>query len=68
MADLSSKKDPLDLKNERPENVEDVSGRNRSRESDDREPAVGGDPEEAPREGAAKGTAGGNEGEHATRR
>lgn len=68
MADLSSKKDPLHLKEERPENVEDVSGPNLSRKSDDREPAVGGDPEEPPQERAGKGIDGANKGDHATRR
>lgn len=46
MADLSTKKDPLDLPNERPDYVRDLSGP--EVEGVDAPPAVGTDPGDAP--------------------
>ena len=46
MADLSSKKNPLDLRKERPPYVSDLSGADRGDTEDP--PVVGGDPTDDP--------------------
>jgi hypothetical protein len=46
MADLSSKKNPLHLRNERPPYVNDLSGA--ERENSDDPPVVGSDPTDEP--------------------
>jgi hypothetical protein len=53
MADLSTKKDPLDLKNERAEYTEDVSG---NAADEDAQPNAGTDPMDLPTEGIKKPT------------
>ncbi len=51
MADLSTKKDPLDLPNETPDYVADTSGPESSRADEDAQPAVGNDPQDTGVEG-----------------
>jgi hypothetical protein len=46
MADLSTKKDPLHLQDEKPDYVEDTSGPARAGLDRDAQPAVGSDPME----------------------
>lgn len=53
MADLSTKKDPLNLKNERPDYVEDVTG---DAGDEGVQPDVGNDPQEGSAEGIRKPT------------
>jgi hypothetical protein len=50
MADLSTKKDPLHLKEEKPDYVQDTSGT----DDPDRPSEVGSDPEQGPSEGPRK--------------
>ncbi|HLT46659.1 MAG TPA: hypothetical protein VK002_05470 [Rubricoccaceae bacterium] len=50
MADLSTKKDPLHLREEKPDYVEDLSGT----DDPDRPSEVGTDPEAGPTEGRRK--------------
>jgi hypothetical protein len=52
MADLSSKKNPLDLRRERPPYVSDLSGA--EREETGEPPVVGGDPTDEPNTDATK--------------
>jgi hypothetical protein len=46
MADLSTKKDPLNLPNEKPDYVADTSGPEDSSLDQDAQPAVGTDPQD----------------------
>ena len=52
MADLSTKKDPLDIKNEAPDYAEDVSGT----DDPDVQPQIATDPMDQPTEGVQKPT------------
>ena len=56
MADLSTKKDPLDLPDEKPDYVQDTSGPERSGLDADAQPADGTDPMEGAAEGVEKPT------------
>jgi hypothetical protein len=56
MADLSTKKDPLNLPHEKPDYVEDTSGPERSERDPDAQPAVGTDPMEPSSSEAEKPT------------
>ena len=56
MADLSTKKDPLDLSDETPDYVQDTSGPERPDLDPDVPPAVGSDPMEGASEGIQKPT------------
>ena len=56
MADLSTKKDPLNLPNETPPYVIDTSGPERGDHDPEAQPAVGNDPMETSSEGIEKPT------------